>query len=52
MDKMSVVSGFEDEIDEWAALNKFQLLRDHKEAQDRKIEAKERQKNMREELEK
>lgn len=25
-EKMSVVSGFDDEIDEWAALNKYRLF--------------------------
>ena len=28
-DQVSVVSGLESEIDEWAALNKFALLKEH-----------------------
>lgn len=51
-DQRSYVSGFEDEIDEWAALNKFALYREYQEAQEKKKDYKQRQQVLREELEK
>ena len=51
-DKMSVVSGFDDEIDEWAALNKYRLYQEFTEAEEKKSESKKRQQVLREELEK
>ena len=42
-DKMSVVSGFDDEIDEWAALNKYRLYQEFTEAEEKKSESKKRQ---------
>ena len=42
-DRVSVVSGFDDELDEWAALNKFALWREHQEATEKKVSAKQRQ---------
>jgi len=35
-DKASVISGLEDEIDEWAALNKYAVLQQFVESQDKK----------------
>ena len=35
-DAMSTVSGLDDEIDEWAALNKYAVLRSFQETMDRK----------------
>ena len=46
------MSGFDDEIDEWAALNKYAVLRSYQENLDKKQAAKECQLRMREELEK
>ena len=51
-DTVSVVSGLEDEIDEWAALNKYAILRSFVDNQDKKLAYKDRQVAMREELEK
>ena len=51
-DSVSIVSGLEDEIDEWAALNKYAVLRSFVESQDKKLANKDRQVAMREELEK
>lgn len=36
-DANSVVSGLEDEIDEWAALNKYAVLRAHQETQEKRL---------------
>ena len=49
---ISQVSGLEDEIDEWAALNKYAILRSYQDTQEKKTAARERQIRMREELEK
>ncbi len=49
-DKVSQISGLDDEIDEWAALNKYAVLRSFQENQDKKMAAKDRQVKMREEL--
>ena len=46
------MSGLEDEIDEWAALNKYDMLRAHRETQEKRVVARDRQVRMREELEK
>ena len=51
-DANSEVSGLEDEIDEWAALNKYDMLRAHRETQEKRVVARDRQVRMREELEK
>ena len=50
IDHVSRASCLEDEIDEWAALNKYQLYKDHQQAQERRTDAKQRQQNLREEL--
>ena len=42
-DAVSVVSSFDDEIDEWAALNKYAVLRSFQETMNRKQANKERQ---------
>lgn len=47
-----MVSGLEDEIDEWAALNKYAVLRAHQETHEKRVVARDRQVMMREELEK
>lgn len=52
MDVDSVVSGLEDEIDEWAALNKYAVLRAHQENQKKRTAARDSQILMREELQK
>ena len=49
-DAVSVVSSFDDEIDEWAALNKYAVLRSFQETMNRKQQNKERQVFMRGEL--
>ena len=49
-DQGSVVSGLEDEVDEWAALNKYQILRTYQEKEDKKEKARDAQIRMREEL--
>ena len=41
-DANSVVSGLDDEIDEWAALNKYAVLRAHQEKQDQRMAARDR----------
>ena len=46
------MSGLDDEIDEWAALNKYAVLRAHQEKQDQRLAARDRQVKMREELQK
>ena len=46
------MSGLDDEIDEWAALNKYAVLRAHQEKQDQRTAARDRQVRMREELQK
>lgn len=51
-DANSNVSGLDDEIDEWAALNKYAVLRAHQEKQDQRTAARDRQVRMREELQK
>lgn len=51
-DGRSEVSGLDDEIDEWAALNKFAILQSYQANQQKKVAAKERQSRIREELEK
>ncbi len=51
-DKVSVISGLDDEIDEWAALNKYAVLRSYQENQEKKVAVRDRQMRMREELEK
>ena len=50
-DAISTVSGLDDEIDEWAALNKYNVFRTYQETQEKKKANKERQIRMREELE-
>ena len=51
-DVNSEVSGLDDEIDEWAALNKYAVLRAHQETQEKRTAARDRQMRMREELQK
>ena len=51
-DQKSVISGLDDEIDEWAALNKYAVLRSYQENEEKKVAARDRQLRMREELEK
>ena len=51
-EKMSCVSGLQSEIDEWAALNKLQVLRQHEEAEKRKEVERARKQVLREELKK
>lgn len=50
-DKVSQISGLDDEIDEWAALNKYAVLKSFQDNQNKKLAAKDRQVKMREELE-
>ena len=50
-DKVSQISGLDDEIDEWAALNKYAVLKSFQDNRDKKIAARDRQVKMREELE-
>ncbi len=52
IDKVSQISGLDDEIDEWAALNKYAALKSYQDNQDKKLSYKDRQVKMREELEK
>ena len=51
-EKMSCVSGLQSEIDEWAALNKLQVLRQHQEAEQKKELERTRKQTLREELKK
>ena len=51
-DQKSVISGLDDEIDEWAALNKYAVLRSYQENEEKKVAVRDRQLRMREELEK
>ena len=47
-----MISGLDDEIDEWAALNKYAVLRSYQENEEKKVAVRDRQLRMREELEK
>ena len=49
-DQSSMVSGFESEIDEWAALNKYALLKEHYDEQTRAEKIKKSKEKMRQEL--
>ena len=49
---MSCVSGLDSEIDEWAALNKLQVLRAHQTVEQRKEAERARKEVLREELKK
>ena len=51
-DKMSCVSGLDSEIDEWAALNKLNMLKAHQTVQQRKEKAAESKLILKEELKK
>lgn len=47
-----MISGLEDEVDEWAALNKFAILQSHQANEKKKLDVKESQSRIRDELEK
>ena len=49
-DQVSVVSGLESEIDEWAALNKFALLKEHHDEKSKAEKIKAQKERMRQEL--
>lgn len=49
-DTITVVSGFEDEVDEWAALNKYNMLVQYQKAQQAKLDVQKRKERMRIEL--
>ena len=51
-EKLSCTSGLESEIDEWAALNKLQVLRLHQEAEAKKENEQKKKEIIREELKK
>lgn len=50
-DKLSTITGLEDEIDEWAALNKYAVYRAYQDSQENKKAQQQRKEVMREELE-
>lgn len=51
-DQISQVSALDSEIDEWAALNKYAILKDFEDKQDQRAKQMESKKRIREELEK
>jgi len=51
-DKFSTISGLESEIDEWGALNKYAILRNYKEAEEKKEKKIMARRTIREELDK